>query len=123
MSDATLNYIELPAADLVATKTFYTAAFGWEWQDFGPTYAASRSGSVEIGLNGLGTPAPRHDAGAQNSIGPLLLMATEDLAAAEAGVRDAGGTVISPAYGYPGGRRFHFVDPGGNILGIYQSDS
>ena len=53
----------------------------------------------------------------------LGLLQTADLAATEADVRAAGGNIISPPYGYPGGRRFHFVDPSGNVLGVYQSAS
>ena len=29
---------------------------------------------------------------------------------------------MSPIYGYPGGHRFHFADPSGNILGVYRSE-
>ena len=32
------------------------------------------------------------------------------------------GEVVSPPYGYPGGRRFHFRDPSGNVLGVYRSN-
>ena len=35
-----INYVELPGGDLVATKTFYEAAFGWSFTDFGPDYTA-----------------------------------------------------------------------------------
>ncbi len=28
-----INYIELPATDLAATKSFYGAVFGWEFRD------------------------------------------------------------------------------------------
>ncbi len=123
MSDAKIDYIELPAVDLEATKAFYAQAFGWEWTDYGPGYAGTSSGSVEVALNGEAAPAPPHSAGSQNAVGPLILFGTRDLAASESAVRDAGGTVVTSAYGYPGGRRFHFADPSGNVLGIYQPDT
>ena len=121
--NAVVDYIELPATDLESTKRFYAAAFGWEWIDYGPTYAARDGLGVEIALNALGTPAPRHGAGEENGIGPLVLFSTDDLESVEAAVRSAGGEIVSAIYDYPGGRRFHFVDPSGNILGAYQSDS
>ena len=36
-----LDYFELPATDLPATKAFYENAFGWDLADFGPDYAAT----------------------------------------------------------------------------------
>ena len=48
-----INYIELPARDISATKEFFTQVFGWSFEDFGSesntalTYAA-RDGFTEI---------------------------------------------------------------------------
>ena len=35
-----LNYVEFAARDLPATKTFFSAVFGWEFVDYGPEYTA-----------------------------------------------------------------------------------
>lgn len=120
MSDAEVNYIELPAGDLDSTKAFYCEAFGWDWVDYGPTYAASTSGPIEVALNAEASVGPAHDPGAENAVGPLVLFGTPDLEAVESAVRAAGAEIVSPIYAYPGGRRFHFADPSGNILGVYQ---
>ena len=116
------DYIELPATDVAATKAFYTSAFGWAWQDFGPTYAAveAADGAIEVALNGEAVPVALHAPEAQNAVGPLVLFSSTDLEALLGGVESAGGTILSGIYGYPGGRRFHFVDPSGNVLGAYQ---
>lgn len=121
-SGPSLNYVELPAAALQDMKAFYTAVFGWTWIDYGPTYAASHAGEIEIGLNAEARPAPVGEPGAENAIGPLLLFSTDHLDAFEITVREAGGAIVSGPYSYPGGRRFHFRDPGGNVLGVYESD-
>ena len=42
-----------------------------------------------------------------------------DLAAMEARVREAGGRIVKDAFSFPGGRRFHFADPGGNELAVW----
>lgn len=120
---ATMNYIEFPATDVAATKAFYTAAFDWDWVDDGPDYAAHITGGLEVALNGSGTVAPPRGPGEENGVGPLVLFQTTDLAASEAIVSGAGGSIVSPPYDYPGGRRFHFADPSGNIVGMYQSAS
>jgi uncharacterized protein len=38
-------------------------------------------------------------------------------------VRAAGGTILEPIHGFPGGRRFHFADPAGNELGVWSEDA
>ena len=30
-----LNYVEFPAKDMAATKAFFEAVFGWQFEDFG----------------------------------------------------------------------------------------
>ncbi|KQY64390.1 MULTISPECIES: VOC family protein [unclassified Nocardioides] len=115
MSDThhTVNYIELGATDLAAAKAFYTSAFGWEFNDYGPDYAGIKlpGRDDEIGgLNPATTPQPG---------GPLVLISSDDLDATHAAVLAAGGTVTEGPYAYPGGRRFHFTDPSGNALGVY----
>jgi predicted enzyme related to lactoylglutathione lyase len=35
-------------------------------------------------------------------------------------VKAAGGTITVPIFAFPGGRRFHFIDPSGNELAVMQ---
>lgn len=118
---ATINYVELPAAALEATKTFYATAFGWSWIDYGPTYTALDGDGVTIGLNALAVAAESPEQGAENSIGPLVLLETKQLEVVASNITAGGGEIVTAIYGYPGGHRFHFQDPSGNILGVYQS--
>lgn len=108
-----INYVEFGAPDLEATKTFYAAAFGWSFNEYGPAYAGIRNpdGDGEIGgLNAETTPTRG---------GLLVLIESHDLDATLVSVRAAGGTITDGPYAYPGGRRFHFRDPVGNELGVY----
>ncbi|RLE23281.1 MAG: VOC family protein [Actinobacteria bacterium] len=118
---ATISYIELPATELKDTKSFYTAVFGWSWVDYGPNYAAFAGAGIDGGFNTEATPATPHESGAESSNGPFVLFAANDLGAMERKIRDAGGEIVSGPYAYPGGNRFHFRDPSGNILGVYKS--
>ena len=106
------NYIELPAANLPAAKAFYARAFGWALADYGPTYACTTTGDVDIGLQGDATEAPR---------APLPVIDVEDLDAALAAVTAAGADIVKPIFAFPGGRRFHFLDPNGNELAVTQA--
>ena len=110
----TIAYVELVAPDLPASRAFYEAAFGWQFNDYGPTYAGIRTadGTGEVGgLNANGTAGPG---------GPLLLVVSDDLDGSVAAVEAAGGSVVSPPEAYPGGRRFTFTDPAGNVLASFQ---
>ena len=105
-----IDYVELPSQDLGGSKDFYASAFGWSFQDFGPTYA----GLADAGLDG-GIAAD--DAVAAPV--PLVILKSDDLEGALARVEAAGGTVTAPIFEFPGGRRFHFKDPAGNELGVW----
>lgn len=105
--DGKLDYLELPGGDLGTVKAFYGAAFGWTFQDYGPTYAA-----FDQGLDG-GFDA---DSGSDK---PLPVLFARDLEAMAAKVEAAGGVIVKPIFAFPGGRRFHFRDPAGNELAAW----
>lgn len=107
--DGKIDYVELPGGDLIATKRFYQAAFGWKFTDYGPSYAA-----FEEGLDG-GFDA---DAAAQTSQ-PLVVLYAHDLEAMAAKVQASGGAIVKPIFSFPGGRRFHFRDPSGNEMAVW----
>jgi len=52
---------------------------------------------------------------------PLTVIAVEDVEAALLAVTKAGGVITKAVFTFPGGRRFHFRDPGGNELAAYQA--
>ncbi|MEO6799988.1 MAG: VOC family protein [Rhodanobacter sp.] len=107
------GFIELPVSDIEAAKNFYTRAFGWDLTEFGPTYACTMTGDVDIGLQGDSAEA---------SDAPLPVITVADLAAALAAVTSAGGRIVRPVFAFPGGRRFQFRDPHGNELAVMQAD-
>ncbi len=110
---AQINYIELPARDLGAARSFYASVFGWELTDYGPSYAATTTGTVDLGLQGDPSEATAM---------PLPVVQVEDIEAAQRAVTAAGGRISKPIFAFPGGRRFHFLDPNGHELAIMQPD-
>lgn len=108
-SDGKLDYLELPATGLADTKAFYEAAFGWIFQDYGPTYAAFDEG-LDGGFDADGAARPK---------APLPVLYATDLQAMVAKVEAAGGRIVKPIFAFPGGRRFHFRDPSGNELAVW----
>jgi uncharacterized protein len=99
--------------DLDQAKRFYTEAFGWRFNDYGPAYAGIRSPNGESEVGGL-----RQDAEVRAG-GPLVLLYSNDLDKSVEEVKSAGGQVVNGPYEFPGGRRFHFTDPSGNELGVW----
>jgi len=115
MAGARIDYVELPSATAhELTRAFYAAAFGWEFADFGADYSATTDGVVDVGLNGT-----RDDA----LSAPLLVIRVADLEAAFDAVCKANGVIARPIFAFPGGRRFHFIDPGGNELAVWSDDA
>lgn len=111
---ARLYYLELPVADSSKSAAFYGEAFGWGFTEFGPTYAATTSGDTDVGL----------DADIEHRVkAPLPVIETDDLETSLAAVVAAGGTIAVPIFAFPGGRRFHFIDPDGHELAVSQADA
>jgi hypothetical protein len=111
-----IDYVEFAVDDLEQAKAFYAKALGWTFTDYGTEYVGIKDpGNPGHEFGGLSPhkPASRGD-------GVLALVRTEDAEAALASVLDAGGRVEVELHEYPGGRRFTFADPFGNILGVYQ---
>jgi len=108
--DAVLAYVELPVADSEASARFFEQAFGWSLTRFGPTYAGTMGQGTDLGLQGDGAEAPA---------AALPGIRVTDLDAALAAVEAAGGVVTKPVFAFPGGRRFHFREPGGNELSVF----
>jgi predicted enzyme related to lactoylglutathione lyase len=111
-----IDYVEFPVDDLGQAKAFYATALGWTFNDYGDDYAGIQDprnpGQEFGGLNPV-TPASRGG-------GVLALVRTDDAEAALASVLAAGGRIEVELHEYPGGRRFTFADPSGNVLGVYQ---
>lgn len=107
----TPNYLELTVGDLDEARSFYRTALGFDFTDYGDDYTAVEGGPVEIGFSPSDSGAP---------VSPLPVFEADDLDAALADVRAAGGRVVRDPFDYPGGRRFHFLDPSGNEVAIYQ---
>jgi predicted enzyme related to lactoylglutathione lyase len=107
-----IMFVELPAADIGAAGSFYAEVFGWALTGFGPNYACTMTGDVDLGLQGDRAEAPP---------APLPVIQVDDLEAMRDAVEAAGGEIVKPVFTFPGGRRFHFTDPNGNELAVMQA--
>jgi len=106
------NYIELPTTDMSAMKLFYTAVFGWSYVDYGPKYAAITGAGIDGGFDADSNHKPSRD-------GALIVIYSDDVEASLEAVQAAGAEISVPIFSFPGGKRFHFIDPSGNELAIW----
>lgn len=106
-----IDYVEFHAPDLPATRDFLASAFGWKFTAYGPEYAGlhdGRPGGAEAGGVAQGEASQ-----------PLVIVYSADLSATERAVVEAGGEVTVAPYDFPGGRRFHFREPGGAEMAVW----
>src|SRR3984893_14009447 len=105
-----IDYIEFPALDTGKIKAFYSQVFGWKFEDYGPNYTSFQDGRLAGGFTKVASAGKG---------GPLVVIYATDLASAEAKIKAAGGAIVKEAFSFPGGRRFHFSDPSGNVLAVW----
>lgn len=108
-----IDYIEIRVRDMDAAKRFYTSAFGWQFNEYGPGYSGIRRADGEMGGLALSDDV--------KTGGPLVILYSSDLDATLERVRAAGGGIVKEPFSFPGGRRFHFQDPSGNELAVWSS--
>ncbi|RYD23010.1 MAG: VOC family protein [Verrucomicrobiaceae bacterium] len=111
--DNSIDYLEFASRDLVATKAFFVTLFGWSFQDYGPDYTAFEDGKMTGGFfhsENVLTAAE----GA-----PLVVFYHSDLERVKTLVEKAGGVIKRDIFSFPGGRRFHFTEPGGNEFAVW----
>lgn len=105
-----IDYVEISVRDIAEAKAFYAKAFGWTFNDYGPSYAGIKGEARELG--GLCK-------GDVRAGGPLVVLYSDDLDATVGAVKAAGGAIVKGPFDFPGGRRFHFGDPSGNELAVW----
>lgn len=111
-----INYVELPARDLEAIKTFFGKVFGWSFLDYGEKYIAIEQAGLDGGFY-LSEQVSRAEHGAA-----LVVLRSDDLEASLEAIIKEGAEILQPIFSFPGGRRFHFADPCGNEWAVWQVD-
>ncbi|CAM3680850.1 VOC family protein [Rheinheimera salexigens] len=111
--DGKLNYVEFAAKDLVATKQFFTAVFGWHFVDYGPEYTSFSNQGLDGGFYKANACSLTAKGGA------LLVFYSADIQATLRQVIRHGGEVIQSIFDFPGGVRFHFTEPSGNEFAVW----
>mgnify|MGYP001545713127 CR=1 FL=1 len=110
MTNNHISYIEFKTTDLEKCKQFYTECFGWEFKDYGPGYASFKESGVFGGFEMSDEPVVN---------GVLIVLYHEDLVTIKEKITNSGGIITKDVFDFPGGHRFHFMDPSGNELAVW----
>jgi predicted enzyme related to lactoylglutathione lyase len=108
--DRQIDYIEIPVTDVAKAKAFYSSVFGWTFTDYGPDYTSFMDGRLGGGLRKETTKAGK---------GALVVVYARNLEEMKGKVAAAGAKISQDIQEFPGGRRFHFIDPSGNELAVW----
>ena len=107
-----ITLVEFPSSSMAATSEFLQTVCGWTPTVYGGSYTDLAGGGIDVGVQGDGH---------EQSPCPLMLMRVGDLEEARERVEAAGGTVTFGPFDFPGGRRFHFREPGGNEMAMWEA--
>ncbi|MCF6436889.1 VOC family protein [Pseudoalteromonas sp. MMG022] len=108
-----INYVEFAAHDLAATEQFFNRTFGWLFEHYGPDYIAFSDSGLEGGFY-------RAELSASVASGSVLVVIySNQLEQTLELVQQAGGSISKDIFSFPGGRRFHFIEPSGNELAVW----
>lgn len=108
-----IDYLELPARNMDATKEFFKTVFNWQFEDFGPDYASFENAGISGGFYTADLAVSTVNGSA------LVVFYSEKLEETESQIVNAGGKIIRDIFSFPGGRRFHFADPNGNEFAVW----
>ena len=104
-----IQYLEFLSKDIQVIKRFYTACFDWIFTDYGPDYTAFEGDYIDGGFTS-GIPV-------KGSI--LVILYSKDIETTKEKIIKAGGKIAQDIFSFPGGKRFHFIDPDGNELAVW----
>lgn len=108
-------WFEIGCKELGPSREFYSAVFGWEFRDSGPTAELKRN-EAEPGIGGhlncLGHEPHNY---------AMFYIEVDDIAATLKAIEAQGGKTVVPPTPIPDGSHFAwFADPGGTTLGLWK---
>lgn len=110
IKDNHINYLEFKGQDLEKIKEFYSSSFGWTFTDYGPSYVAFSESGIQGGFEKTESEIVK---------GALVVLYHQNLNLIKSKIIESGGQISKDIFEFPGGQRFHFVDPSGNELAVW----
>lgn len=106
-----IDYVEIPVTDPAAARSFFGALFDWSFEDWGEDYVSFNDGRLDGGFRRAQEPVPAGSV--------LVIFYSHDLERDRDRVITLGARVNVDIFDFPGGRRFHFIDPTGTEYALW----
>jgi predicted enzyme related to lactoylglutathione lyase len=110
-------YVEIPATDIARSSEFYQRIFGWKLRARGDGAVAFDDATGQVS----GTWVLKRPPAA--TPGLMLYIMVDSVAATVDGIVAAGGKIVQPIGADAPEVTARFLDPGGNVIGLYQEPS
>lgn len=110
-------YIEIPAAEVKVSASFYQSVFGWNLRTRGDGAVAFDDGVGEVSGTWVLGRQP------MTEVGLLIYIMVDSVAATIDKVSANGGKIVQPIGADAPEITARFSDPAGNVLGLYQEPS
>lgn len=105
-----INYIEFKTNNISAIKKFYSNCFNWIFNDYGTIYTAFSHSGLKGGFELTEKEIVN---------GALVVLYHSNLKLIKDKIIASGGKISKDIFSFPGGERFHFIDPSGNELAVW----
>lgn len=113
-SNGKICYVEIPATDIERSEKFYSTVFGWQMRTRRDGSHAFDDTAGEVsGAFVKGRPP-------STAVGILFYIMVANAAQTCDAIEMNGGKIVQPIGGDAPEITARFLDPGGNIIGIYQ---
>lgn len=117
MGNGKICYIEMPAADVKTSASFYQSVFGWNIRTRGDGSVAFDDGVGEVSGTWVLGRSP------MTEVGLLIYIMVDSVADTVDKVNAHGGRIVQPIGADAPEITARFSDPAGNVLGLYQQPS
>ncbi len=114
--DFTIDLIEFPSKskkDFEKTRNFMKNVFNWDYISWGDDYMDTAAGGITNAFNADDDHKPEM---------PIVVIFANNLEQAKLNVEENGGKIVKDIFAFPGGRRFHFIEPSGNLMAIWSDN-
>lgn len=112
-----INCVEFLAKEIQATKGFFGQVFIWTFQDYGPEYSAFSNQGID------GVFYKTELSSSVNNGAEFIVFYSQDIEATKNKIEEANGIIVKPIFTFPGGRRCHFTEPGGNEFAAWSDQN
>ena len=107
-----IQYIEFTVNNIETSKEFFSKVFAWQFKDWNEQkYIEIFGAGIKGGFYQINDTKP-----SRNNF--LIIFYSDDLEYTKQKIKCAGGIINKENFSYPGGERFHFLDPSNNEFAV-----